>query len=142
MQVAGAAPPPVPTPTPLDPLPTAAITPQVSVSLAKAASIPAQASVPEFAVDTDNTAQYTVTVTTSDLPGAGTDCTAYIAVFGNQGDTGKQLLEAAEGRFLRGSVQGCLVAAPNVDRMTHICIGHNDDGMVLCCTLDWHLMGT
>ena len=138
MQVAGAAPPPAPTPPPLDPLPAAAITPQVSVSLAKAASTPAQTSL----LDTDNTAQYTVTVTTSDLPGAGTDCTAYIAVFGDQGNTGKQLLEAAEGRFLRGSVQGCQVAAPNVGRMTHICIGHNDDGMVLCCTLDWHLMGT
>ena len=72
--------------------------------------------------------QYTVTISTSDLPGAGTDCTAYIVIYGLEGDTGKRALEAAEGRFVRGSVQACQVAGVHVGRMTHICMGHNDDG--------------
>lgn len=78
---------------------------------------------------TDNTVHYTVTISTSDLPGAGTDCTAYIVIYGADENTGKRALEAAEGRFLRGSVQACQVAGLHVSKMTHVCIGHNDDGM-------------
>lgn len=108
--------------------------PQISVSLAKSPSIPVQSSAPEPTV-LANTAQYAITISTSDMPGAGTDCTAYIAISGDQGNTGKQVLSAEEGRFLRGIVQSCEVAGLNVGRMSHICIGHNDDGMKLCLEL-------
>lgn len=70
-------------------------------------------------------AQYTVTVYTSDLSGAGTDCTAYIRVHGRKGDTGNQGLP---GRFARGSVETALVEGLNVGQMLCICVGHNDEG--------------
>ena len=92
-------------------------------------STPAQHSVLK-ALDT---AQYTVTVYTSDLPGGGTDCSAYIVVYGQQGDTGKQGLKAAAGAFGRGSVEGCLVQGHDVGKVLYICVGHNDDGV--CCRL-------
>lgn len=76
-----------------------------------------------------DTAQYSVTVHTSDLSGAGTDCSAYIVVYGQRGDTGKQGLEAAGGAFGRGSVERCSVQGHNVGKMLYICVGHNDDGV-------------
>jgi len=96
--------------------------------LTSTTSMPAQHSV-QKASDT----QYTVTVHTSDLPGGGTDCNAYIVVYGQQGDTGKQGLKAAAGAFGRGSVEGCSVQGHNVGKMLYICVGHNDDGV--CCRL-------
>ncbi len=96
--------------------------------LTSTTSMPAQHSV-QKASDT----QYTVTVHTSDLSGGGTDCNAYIVVYGQQGDTGKQGLKAAAGAFGRGSVEGCSVQGHNVGKMLYICVGHNDDGV--CCRL-------
>ena len=74
-------------------------------------------------------AEYTVTVYTSDLPGAGTDCAAYISVHGKAGQTGRHALIAQGGAFVRGSVETALVRGPDVGQMLHICVGHNDEGM-------------
>lgn len=76
-------------------------------------------------------AQYIVTVYTSDLPGAGTDCTAYICVHGKLGETGKQGMTVEGGSFGRGSVETALVEGPNVGQMLCACIGHNDEGVHL-----------
>ena len=89
--------------------------------------------------DTD-TAHYTVTVHTSDLPGAGTDCAAYISVHGSAGQTGKQALIGHGGAFARGSVETALMQGPDVGQMLHICVGHNDEGnaripVTDCCGL-------
>ena len=73
-------------------------------------------------------AQYSVTVYTSDLPGAGTDCTAYISVHGKRGDTGKQGMTVEAGAFARGSVETALVEGPDVGQMLCVCVGHNDEG--------------
>ena len=80
---------------------------------------------------TPNLAEYTVTLHTSDLPGAGTDCTAYIVVHGKDGVCGKQGLSPSGGAFTRGSVQTCAVQGQNVGRMLYITISHNDDGTCL-----------
>lgn len=77
------------------------------------------------AAEKQDMAQYTVTVYTSNLPAAGTDCTAYIRVHGQNGDTGKQGLQ---GPFARGSVKTALVEGLNVGQMLFICVGHNDEG--------------
>ena len=69
-----------------------------------------------------------MTVYTSDLPGAGTNCTAYISVHGKRGDTGKQAMNVETGAFGRGSVDTALVEGPNVGPMLCIVIGHNDEG--------------
>ena len=100
--------------------------------LTSTTSVPAQHSV----LKASDTAQYSVSVHTSHLAGSGTDCTAYIVVYGHQGDTGKQGLKAAAGAFVRGSVEGCSVEGHNVGKMLHICVGHNDDGV--CCWLLHH----
>ena len=77
------------------------------------------------AAEKQDMAQYTVTVYTSDLAAAGTDCTAYIRVHGKKGDTGKRELQ---GPFVRGSVKTALVEGLNVGQMLSICVGHNDEG--------------
>lgn len=71
---------------------------------------------------------YSITVYTSDMPGAGTDCTAYISVHGKGGDTGKQVMAVETGAFARGSVETALVEEPDVGQMLGICVGHNDEG--------------
>ena len=81
------------------------------------------------AAATSSMADYTVTVHTSDLPGAGTDCSAYIVVHGKAGDSGQQGLNPARGAFVRGMSQTCTVQGANVGRMQFIQIGHHDDGM-------------
>ena len=73
-------------------------------------------------------AQYIVTVYTSDLAGAGTDCSAYISIHGKHGDTGKQGMTVDTGAFARGSVKTALVEGQNVGQMLSICVGHNDQG--------------
>ena len=73
-------------------------------------------------------AMYTITVYTSDMAGAGTDCTAYISVHGKRGDTGKQVMTVGAGAFARGSVETALVEGPDVGEMLCICVGHNDEG--------------
>ena len=83
---------------------------------------------PHDTAETQDMAQYTVTMYTSDLPGAGTDCTAYIGVHGERGDTGKQGLTVEAGAFARGSVVTALVEGPNVGQMLCVCVGHNDEG--------------
>lgn len=77
------------------------------------------------AAEKQDMAQYTVTVYTSNLPAAGTDCKAYIRVHGKNGDTGKQELQ---GPFARGSVKTAVVEGMNVGQMLSICVGSNDEG--------------
>lgn len=81
--------------------------------------------------DRPNLAEYSISVHTSELPGGGTNCSAYIVVHGRQGNTGRQGLQAAGGDFGRGSTEKCLVQGQNVGQMLYICIGHNDDGKVM-----------
>ena len=83
---------------------------------------------PSATTEQHELAQYTVTVHTSDLPGAGTDCSAYISVHGRDGETGKQELRADGRGFARGSVEMALVQGRNVGQMLYICVGHNDEG--------------
>jgi hypothetical protein len=54
---------------------------------------------------TQSSTEYTVTVTTSDLKGAGTDANVFIILFGTEGDSGKRVLDTSKNNFERGAGQ-------------------------------------
>ena len=60
---------------------------------------------------------YRVSVKTGDVRGAGTDATAYIKMYGSEGDTGKITLKQSENtknKFERGRVDQFVVEAMDI----------------------------
>ena len=57
----------------------------------------------EGAVATQATSDYTVTITTSDIKGAGTDASVFVTLFGTEGDSGRRALDTSKNNFERGS---------------------------------------
>jgi hypothetical protein len=62
-------------------------------------------------------AQYRVTVTTSDIRGAGTDSNVTMVLYGSKGDTGERRFDSSANNFERGKVDTFFIAAPDVGEM-------------------------
>ncbi|XP_067279249.1 lipoxygenase homology domain-containing protein 1-like isoform X2 [Pseudorasbora parva] len=80
---------------------------------------------------------YTVTVTTGDVYGAGTDANVFITLYGDMGDTGERKLSKSENsnKFERGSVDTFTLEAVDLGQVFKIRIRH-DNSML---SADWYL---
>ncbi|XP_055036930.2 lipoxygenase homology domain-containing protein 1 [Misgurnus anguillicaudatus] len=80
---------------------------------------------------------YTVTVTTGDVCGAGTDANVFITLYGDMGDTGERKLSKSENsnKFERGSVDTFTLEAVDLGQVFKLRIRH-DNSML---SADWYL---
>ncbi|XP_016404113.1 lipoxygenase homology domain-containing protein 1-like [Sinocyclocheilus rhinocerous] len=80
---------------------------------------------------------YTVTVTTGDVYGAGTDANMFITLYGDMGDTGERKLSKSENsnKFERGSVDTFTLEAVDLGQVFKISVRH-DNSML---SADWYL---
>ncbi|XP_056301849.1 lipoxygenase homology domain-containing protein 1-like [Danio aesculapii] len=80
---------------------------------------------------------YTVTVSTGDVYGAGTDANVFITLYGDMGDTGERKLSKSENsnKFERGSVDTFTLEAVDLGQVFKIRIRH-DNSML---SADWYL---
>uniref|UniRef100_A0A672RND3 PLAT domain-containing protein n=1 Tax=Sinocyclocheilus grahami TaxID=75366 RepID=A0A672RND3_SINGR len=80
---------------------------------------------------------YTVTVTTGDVYGAGTDANVFITLYGDMGDTGERKLSKSENsnKFERGSVDTFTLEAVDLGQVFKIRVRH-DNRML---SADWYL---
>ncbi|XP_016306772.1 lipoxygenase homology domain-containing protein 1-like [Sinocyclocheilus anshuiensis] len=80
---------------------------------------------------------YTVTVTTGDVYGAGTDANVFITLYGDMGDTGERKLSKSENsnKFERGSVDTFTLEAVDLGQVFKIRVRH-DNSML---SADWYL---
>lgn len=72
--------------------------------------------------------KYRITVSTSDLRGAGTDAAVSIQLFGEGGETGRLALGGEEHAFERGQQSEFALSATGVGRLHKIWIGHDNRG--------------
>ncbi|XP_077976546.1 lipoxygenase homology domain-containing protein 1-like isoform X1 [Styela clava] len=72
--------------------------------------------------------QYTVTVFTGDIRGAGTDANVSLTLFGDMGDSGKKKLDDKHNNFERGRKDVFTVKCPNVGKLKKLRIGHDNSG--------------
>jgi len=72
---------------------------------------------------------YRITVTTADRRGAGTSADVFIAMYGDQGESGEHPLEA-RGAFKRAAVDTFGIECVDLGNLTKIRVGHNDGGLV------------
>ncbi|GIL93966.1 hypothetical protein Vretimale_245 [Volvox reticuliferus] len=81
-------------------------------------------------------AQYRVSVTTSNIRGAGTDANVFIQMFGDEGETGRIKLDnPGKNDFERGNTDVFLFEDKNVGNLRKIRIGHDGAGL----GAGWHL---
>uniref|UniRef100_A0A8C1KV82 Lipoxygenase homology domains 1a n=1 Tax=Cyprinus carpio TaxID=7962 RepID=A0A8C1KV82_CYPCA len=80
---------------------------------------------------------YTVTVTTGDVYGAGTDANVFITLYGDMGDAGERKLNKSENsnKFERGSVDTFTLEAVDLGQVFKIRVRH-DNSML---SADWYL---
>uniref|UniRef100_A0A8C1CFM6 Lipoxygenase homology domains 1a n=1 Tax=Cyprinus carpio carpio TaxID=630221 RepID=A0A8C1CFM6_CYPCA len=80
---------------------------------------------------------YTVTVTTGDVYGAGTDANVFITLYGDMGDAGERKLSKSENsnKFERGSVDTFTLEAVDLGQVFKIRVRH-DNSML---SADWYL---
>ncbi|KAG9266056.1 lipoxygenase homology domain-containing protein 1 [Astyanax mexicanus] len=88
--------------------------------------------------DALETHTYSVTVSTGDMYGAGTDANVFITMYGDMGDTGERKLSKSENnrnKFERGSVDTFSIEAVDLGHVFKIHIRH-DNSML---SPDWYL---
>ncbi|CAN9504554.1 unnamed protein product [Ophioblennius macclurei] len=88
--------------------------------------------------DALETHMYSVSVTTGDMYGAGTDANVFLTIYGDLGDTGERKLSKSEtnsNKFERGSVDKFTIEAVDLGQVFRIKIRH-DNSMV---SADWYL---
>ncbi|XP_062867638.1 lipoxygenase homology domain-containing protein 1-like [Trichomycterus rosablanca] len=88
--------------------------------------------------DALETHTYSVTVTTGDVYGAGTDANVFITIYGDMGDSGERKLSHSENnrnKFERGAVDTFSLEAVDLGEVFKIRIRH--DNSMLCP--DWYL---
>jgi hypothetical protein len=78
--------------------------------------------------------QYSITVRTSDIRGAGTDANVFITLVGSAGSSGALRLESSKDDFRRGACDRFSVEAA-VGLLRHVRIGHDNGG----AAPGWHL---
>ncbi|KAI5096357.1 lipoxygenase-like domain-containing protein 1, partial [Silurus meridionalis] len=81
---------------------------------------------------------YSVTVTTGDVYGAGTDANVFITIYGDMGDSGERKLSQSENnrnKFERGAVDTFSIEAVDLGEVFKICVRH-DNSML---SPDWYL---
>jgi hypothetical protein len=78
--------------------------------------------------------QYTVTVRTGDVRGAGTDAAVFLTLYGTAGNSGALALENSKDNFERGQVDRFTVEAA-VGEVQYVRIGHDNSGVAPA----WHL---
>ncbi|XP_066545811.1 oxygen-regulated protein 1 [Amia ocellicauda] len=74
---------------------------------------------------------YQVHVHTGSRPGADTDSTVYMNIFGSRGDTGKRKLHRSQNQevtFQQGQVDIFNIEAVSLDKLRSVVIGHNGRG--------------
>ncbi|EDO44989.1 predicted protein, partial [Nematostella vectensis] len=73
---------------------------------------------------------YKVDILTGDVYGAGTDANVLITIYGEDGDSGQQLLDNSGNNFERGTKDHFhLVTNKYLGRITKIHIGHDNTGL-------------
>jgi len=72
---------------------------------------------------------YTIHATTGNCRGAGTDANVYIIIYGDKGDSGKQLLDGPLSAFERGCTDLFRVTCVDLGKIDHIRIGHDGKGI-------------
>ncbi|GMH36686.1 hypothetical protein BSKO_04559 [Bryopsis sp. KO-2023] len=81
-------------------------------------------------------ADYSVTVLTSNVRGAGTDSNVFMEIFGNEGKTKRFVLDRPGANdFERGSVDTFTLHGRNVGIMSGVLVGHDNRGLGAA----WHL---
>uniref|UniRef100_A0A3B4YR02 Lipoxygenase homology PLAT domains 1 n=1 Tax=Seriola lalandi dorsalis TaxID=1841481 RepID=A0A3B4YR02_SERLL len=71
--------------------------------------------------------KYVVSVFTADVKGSGTDADVFINIFGEFGDTERQL-DNDKNNFEKGTEDKFTIDAPNLGKVRKITIGHNNKG--------------
>jgi hypothetical protein len=72
--------------------------------------------------------KYTVDVTTGDRRGAGTDANVYITIYGDNGDSGKNILDGPGNNFERNKTDTFGIEAVDLGNVQKIRIGHDNTG--------------
>uniref|UniRef100_A0A061QL18 Lipoxygenase homology domain-containing protein 1 n=2 Tax=Tetraselmis sp. GSL018 TaxID=582737 RepID=A0A061QL18_9CHLO len=78
---------------------------------------------------------YDIAIYTSDLPGAATDATVSLEIYGSSGQTGELWLREERDSFQRGKVDRFTVVAPHVGMVEKIKVCHGK----ISCGSSWHL---
>lgn len=72
--------------------------------------------------------KYKISVRTGDKRGAGTDANVFIILHGENGDTGKRILEGAGNNFERARVDVFGIESIDIGDLTKVTIGHDGAG--------------
>jgi len=72
---------------------------------------------------------YTINVTTGTCRGAGTDANMFVILYGESGDSGKQILEGPGNLFERGKTDVFSVKCVDLGKLKRIRIGHDGAGL-------------